>query len=187
MRLGLGRPTAVETKIQIRPARAAADACLAMAALERQSPTAAHWAESFYCGLFEEGAAERISLVAEDEAKLAGFLIARVTGDECELENLVVVEGSQRRGLGSRADLCACGTRSRAWRHTHFSRGPGIQHGSACVFMRSAVFRSTDAGSRTTAIRRKMRCSIPGCLKDEYCDCPDSCAYVNHYSCVTCR
>src|SRR5258708_5551731 len=86
--------------MQIRPA-CVADAS-SMAALERQSPTAAHWEESFYRGLFEEGAAERISLVAEDEGKLAGFLIARVTGDECELENLVVVEGSRRRGLGSK-------------------------------------------------------------------------------------
>ena len=93
-------PTAVETKIQIRPARAA-DAS-SIAALERQSPTAAHWEVSFYRRLFDEGAAERISLVAEDEGKIRGFLIARVTGDECELENLVVVEGGQRRGLGSK-------------------------------------------------------------------------------------
>ena len=73
-----------------------------MVALERRSPTAAHCEESFYRRLFEAGAAERISLVAEGEGELAGFLIARVTGDECELENLVVVEQSQRLGLGSR-------------------------------------------------------------------------------------
>jgi ribosomal-protein-alanine N-acetyltransferase len=74
----------------------------AMVALERSSPTAAHWPESFYAELFEKGAAERISLVVEEEGELRGFLVARVIGDECELENVVVAESSQRRGLGSK-------------------------------------------------------------------------------------
>jgi ribosomal-protein-alanine N-acetyltransferase len=73
----------------------------AMSALGRQSSTAAHWPESFYAALFEKGAAERISLVVEEEGELQGFLVARVAGDECELENVVVAESSQRRGLGS--------------------------------------------------------------------------------------
>jgi ribosomal-protein-alanine acetyltransferase len=73
----------------------------AMVALERQSPTAAHWPKSFYHGLFDEGVADRISLVAEEEGLLRAFLIARIVGDECELENVVVAEASQRRGLGS--------------------------------------------------------------------------------------
>jgi ribosomal-protein-alanine N-acetyltransferase len=74
----------------------------AMSALGRQSPTAAHWPESFYAALFENGAAERISLVVEEEGKLRGFLVARVASEECELENVVVAESSQRRGLGSK-------------------------------------------------------------------------------------
>jgi ribosomal-protein-alanine acetyltransferase len=74
----------------------------AMADLERESPTAAHWAESFYIGFFEEGAADRVSLVAEDEDEVRGFLVARVAGDECELENIVVAEGNRRFGLGSK-------------------------------------------------------------------------------------
>jgi ribosomal-protein-alanine acetyltransferase len=74
----------------------------AMADLERASPTAAHWAESFYIGLFEEGAADRVVLVAEDDDGVRAFLIARVAGDECELENLVVAEGNRRVGLGSK-------------------------------------------------------------------------------------
>jgi ribosomal-protein-alanine N-acetyltransferase len=73
----------------------------ALVALERQSPTAAHWPESFYRGLFDDGAVERISLVVDEEGSLRGFLIARITSDECELENVVVAEGSQRRGVGS--------------------------------------------------------------------------------------
>ena len=71
-----------------------------MVALERQAPTAAHWPESFYDGLFEEEAA-RISLVAEDAGALRGFLIAHIIGDDCELENMVVAEASQRRGVAS--------------------------------------------------------------------------------------
>jgi ribosomal-protein-alanine acetyltransferase len=72
-----------------------------MVALESQSPTAAHWTESFYVGLFEEGTAERVVLVAEDEGGVRGFLVALIIGHECELENIVVAEGSRRFGLGS--------------------------------------------------------------------------------------
>ena len=72
-----------------------------MMALERLSPTAAHWPESFYAALFADGAAARVSLVSEQESELRGFLIARIIGGECELENVVVAEASQRRGLGS--------------------------------------------------------------------------------------
>ena len=92
-------PAAVKNTIQIRGA--GPDDVSSLVVLEKQSRGAAHWEESFYRGLFDEGAAERISLVAEDEGKLAGFLIARVTGDECELENVVVAEGRRRRGIGS--------------------------------------------------------------------------------------
>jgi [ribosomal protein S18]-alanine N-acetyltransferase len=74
----------------------------ALVGLERESPTTAHWPESSYRGLFDEGGPERISLIAEDEGNPAGFLIARITGDECELENVVVAEASQRRGVASR-------------------------------------------------------------------------------------
>ena len=73
----------------------------AMAALARHSPTAAHWAESSYSGLLDEKAAARISLVAENAGAIQGFLIARSIGHECELENIVVAEGSQRHGVGS--------------------------------------------------------------------------------------
>jgi ribosomal-protein-alanine acetyltransferase len=74
----------------------------AMVALERQSPTAAHWAESFYIGLFEDGAQDRVLLVAEEEGAPRGFLLARIIGDECELENIVVAESNRRHGLGSK-------------------------------------------------------------------------------------
>ena len=73
----------------------------AMVALARQAPTAAHWGESSYSGLFDDKAAARISLVAEYAGAIQGFLIARIIGDECELENIVVAERSQRHGVGS--------------------------------------------------------------------------------------
>lgn len=86
--------------MKVRSARS--EDIVALVELERQAPSAAHWPESFYLGLFEEGAAARVSLVAEEEGVLQGFLLARIIGDECELENIVVAAGSRRRGLGSK-------------------------------------------------------------------------------------
>lgn len=89
----------LKTNVHIRTA-APADAS-SLIALERESPTAAHWAETSYTKLLEQGTAERVSLIAEDEGKVTGFLVARISGDECELENVVVAEGRRRRGIGS--------------------------------------------------------------------------------------
>jgi ribosomal-protein-alanine N-acetyltransferase len=71
-------------------------------ALERQSPTAAHWPESFYSRMFEDGETDRILLVAEEGGVLLGFLVARKIGDECELESIVVAEAGRHRGVGSK-------------------------------------------------------------------------------------
>jgi ribosomal-protein-alanine N-acetyltransferase len=142
-------PTVVETKIQIRPASAVD--IPAMAALERQSPTAAHWAESLYRGLFEEGAAERISLVAEDEGLIQGFLIARITGDECELENIVVAEDAQRCGMGSKL-TCAL-------------VGPVRQRNVMRVFLE---VRESNAAAR--ALYEKCGFQISGRRKSYYSD-----------------
>ena len=71
-------------------------------ALEREAPTAAHWPESSYRGIFDEGVPARVLLVVADEGVLLGFVLGRIVGDECELENIVVAEGSRRRGIGSR-------------------------------------------------------------------------------------
>lgn len=70
--------------------------------LEKDSPTAAHWREEQYRAALQPGAVpERVSLVIEAEAAL-GFLVARVLGEEWEIENVAVAAGAQRRGLGSR-------------------------------------------------------------------------------------
>jgi ribosomal-protein-alanine N-acetyltransferase len=74
----------------------------AVVALERQSPAAAHWPESSYSAILEAGDTARISLVAEDAGVIRGFLIARIIGHECELENIVVANGDRRGGLGSK-------------------------------------------------------------------------------------
>jgi ribosomal-protein-alanine N-acetyltransferase len=70
--------------------------------LERQSVSAAHWSDDSYRQVFEQGIAVRIVLVMDDEGPVLGFLIARITGEECELENIVVASSSQRCGVGSK-------------------------------------------------------------------------------------
>jgi ribosomal-protein-alanine N-acetyltransferase len=72
----------------------------AMRALEQASPSAAHWVVSAYDSIFEPSAAQRVALVAEANCQLQGFVIARITGNDCELENIVVDQSRRRRGLG---------------------------------------------------------------------------------------
>ena len=77
-------------------------------ALDRSSPTAAHWTEPQYRQLFEgNDASERLVIVAEDSSsqgsgqnKVTAFLVARGVASEWELENIVVASGHRRRGLG---------------------------------------------------------------------------------------
>jgi ribosomal-protein-alanine N-acetyltransferase len=68
--------------------------------LERQSPYAAHWSEESHRQIFQQPA--RLVLVIDDEGPIRGLLIARITGEECELENIVVASSSQRCGIGSK-------------------------------------------------------------------------------------
>jgi ribosomal-protein-alanine N-acetyltransferase len=85
-------------------------------ALERASPTAAHWSEERYRQAVQPctGDPERLVLAAEgvtpaaaggsEEAEagsgLLGFLVARYLAPEWELENIVVAAAARRRGLG---------------------------------------------------------------------------------------
>ena len=82
-------------------------------ALDRASPTAGRWTEQQYLQLFQDGsnAPERLVMVAEslltassEEAthNIDGFLVARHTVDEWELENIVVATTARRKGLGRR-------------------------------------------------------------------------------------
>ena len=83
---------------------ATADDIPSMIALERESGFAAHWSEPAYRKAFAQDAPVRIALVFEDEtveSQTKGFLLARITGDESELENIVVAGEYQRRGVGT--------------------------------------------------------------------------------------
>lgn len=69
-------------------------------AIERHAITAAHWGESDYARIFSSGPPRRVALVIEETA-ICGFLVARVLGDEWELENIAVAGPARRRGLGA--------------------------------------------------------------------------------------
>jgi ribosomal-protein-alanine N-acetyltransferase len=84
---------------RIRPATAAD--IPAIIAIERSSESAAHWSESAYHDIFRS-VAVRISLVSEHgHGSLVGFVIARIGGGDCEIENIAVADSMQRRGVGS--------------------------------------------------------------------------------------
>ena len=75
-----------------------------MRELEQQSETAAHWAERDYEALFAPEAPQRLALVAvegADAVDVCGFLVARCSSDEWEIENVVVRPNKRRRGIGS--------------------------------------------------------------------------------------
>jgi len=85
--------------VRVRPATAVD--LPAMLAVEHHAATAAHWKEQDYRKALESGTPERVVLVIEEGAVL-GFLVARVLGEEWEIENLAVSGPARRRGLGSR-------------------------------------------------------------------------------------
>jgi len=64
--------------------------------LQQQSESAARWSSTEYERLISEA---RESFLVADEGGILGFLAATGTGEEWELENLVVEEGSRRKGL----------------------------------------------------------------------------------------
>ena len=79
-----------------------------MIELDRTSATSAHWTEPQYRGLLSP---ERLVLVASnDEAphapvikeNLLGFIVALHIAPDWELENIVVLLGARRMGIGKR-------------------------------------------------------------------------------------
>ena len=78
----------------------------AIFALEKSIPSAAHWPESTYRDMFSQEGPKRIALVAtrplgKTSDVICGFILARLAGSDCELENIFVAHDSQHRGLGS--------------------------------------------------------------------------------------
>lgn len=69
-------------------------------ALERDSPTAAHWSKDQYLAAFSGVAPRRVTLVLEENG-LLGFLAGQAVGQEWEIENVVVASPARRRGLAT--------------------------------------------------------------------------------------
>ena len=82
--------------LRIRPATP--DDVPAIMALEKSAITAAHWSPEQYQAVFSS--ASRVALIAEENASVQGFLIARC-GIEWEIENVVVAEPALKHGVGT--------------------------------------------------------------------------------------
>jgi ribosomal-protein-alanine N-acetyltransferase len=67
------------------------------------SATAARWNKQQYTRLFSsEAPHDQVTLVVQEDDRVAGFLAARqVAGSEWEIENVAVSGPARRRGLGS--------------------------------------------------------------------------------------
>lgn len=87
-------------QLSIRPATAAD--LPAMMALEKHAATAAHWSAAQYEALFRTSDPGRVALIMQEASGLQGFVIARVVGEEWEVENIAVAGPARRRGLGTR-------------------------------------------------------------------------------------
>jgi [ribosomal protein S18]-alanine N-acetyltransferase len=64
----------------------------------RQSPEAAQWPKESYEQAHSSG---QIVLIAEINAQVCGFLVARITGDEAEILNTAIDPAHRRKGIGS--------------------------------------------------------------------------------------
>jgi [ribosomal protein S18]-alanine N-acetyltransferase len=74
----------------------------AMMALEKRAASAAHWSAERYEALFRVPDQGRVALIIWEESQLQGFVIARMVGEECEIENIAIAGPARRRGLGTR-------------------------------------------------------------------------------------
>jgi ribosomal-protein-alanine acetyltransferase len=82
--------------MRVRPATL--DDLPTIQAIEARAHGAAHWSENEYARLFEPEP-RRVVLIVEN-IQPEGFLVGKIVGPDCELENIVVSEQSRRRGLG---------------------------------------------------------------------------------------
>lgn len=74
----------------------------AMMALEKHAATAARWSVEQYEALFRTSGPDRVALLIEEESRVQGFVVARVVGEEWEIENMAIAGPARRRGLGTR-------------------------------------------------------------------------------------
>jgi len=73
-----------------------------MMALEKHAATAAHWSVEQYDALFRASHPGRVALLIQEETCVQGFVVARVVGEEWEIENIAIAGPARRRGLGTR-------------------------------------------------------------------------------------
>jgi [ribosomal protein S18]-alanine N-acetyltransferase len=84
--------------VNIRPAHSAD--IPGMMALDRASATAGHWSQAQYHSLFFADS-RHVTLVAETDGQMDGFLVAQQVPPEWELENIVVGSDYRRRGIAT--------------------------------------------------------------------------------------
>ena len=89
-------PQLAATPFKVRPyksgdAEAVAEIC-------RQSPQAAQWSKESYGRAHSLG---QIVLIAEINAQVCGFLVARITGEEAEILNTATDPTRRGKGIGS--------------------------------------------------------------------------------------
>ena len=89
-------PNLDQTHFTVRPyqigdSQALTDIC-------RQSPQAAQWSKESYDQAPSLG---QIVLIAEQNAQICGFLVARVAGGEAEILNTAIAPAHHRKGIGS--------------------------------------------------------------------------------------
>lgn len=68
-------------------------------AIAQEAETAAHWIPPYYQAIFHS---QRLLLVAEHSAGLAGFVVAHDIAGEWELENIAVSPLHRRKGIARR-------------------------------------------------------------------------------------
>ena len=132
-----------------------------MLALQRESPTAAHWSQPQYEALFVmasgEQRSERFAWIAEDEREASGllaFVVARRVDAEWELENIIVAGPDRRRGVGTRLlrELIS---------HAHAEHGSGI------------FLEVRESNQTARALYRKVGFEETGLRKSYYSDPPE--------------
>src|SRR5579859_2795194 len=89
----------MKTEIPVEIVRATASDVSAMLALTAGQSSAAQWNVALMLGLFGDGP-KRVVLKAMMHERLVGWLAARASANEWELENVVVTRSEQRKGIG---------------------------------------------------------------------------------------
>lgn len=98
--MGSRFPTPAFYNVPVTLREATTEDTEALLALERESPSAAHWSRAQYEAIFQAEAPPRLCLVAEN-GPVQAFLVAQTAAAEWELENMVVAPAARRQGLGT--------------------------------------------------------------------------------------